>query len=126
MKTTLLTLTVFASLTLGTNVNAQITGCEAPAKVDPEIETCGNVDSDAAPLPQPSPIHPRVLKYARVANKHNPPGLPTYSSRSPAGPPPPTGEFFHTRRFTAAHLTLPLGSWVEVTSRATGRKIRVL
>ena len=36
----------------------------------------------------------------------------------------PTGETFHNRRFTAAHLTLPLNSWIEVTARATGKKIR--
>ena len=35
------------------------------------------------------------------------------------------GEVYDMNSMTAAHLTLPLGSWVEVTSRATGRKLRL-
>ena len=125
MKTTVLTLTVVAALTLGTHASAQISGCEGPAKIETEIETCGNVDPDAAPLPQPSPIQIRVLKYAALAVKHKLSGLASYYSRSLDGTLTATGEIFRNRRFTAAHLTLPLGSWVEVKSRATGRTIRV-
>ena len=35
------------------------------------------------------------------------------------------GEIYRNRKFSAAHLTLPLGSWVEVTARATGKKLRL-
>ena len=36
-----------------------------------------------------------------------------------------SGEIFSQSALTAAHLTLPLGTWVEVTSLATGRKIHL-
>ena len=35
------------------------------------------------------------------------------------------GERYHMKKFSAAHLTLPLGSWVEIKSKATGKKIRL-
>ncbi|HEX2060768.1 MAG TPA: RlpA-like double-psi beta-barrel domain-containing protein, partial [Thermoanaerobaculia bacterium] len=35
------------------------------------------------------------------------------------------GEIFRNARYSAAHLTLPLGTWIEVKSRATGRKLRM-
>jgi rare lipoprotein A len=35
------------------------------------------------------------------------------------------GERYRHTRLTAAHLTLPLGCWVELKSRATGKSIRV-
>lgn len=35
------------------------------------------------------------------------------------------GERFHNSRISAAHRTLPMGTWVEVRSLATGRKIRL-
>lgn len=36
-----------------------------------------------------------------------------------------TGERFRPAGFTAAHRTLPFGTWLEVTSLATGRAVRV-
>jgi rare lipoprotein A len=36
-----------------------------------------------------------------------------------------SGERFDPSRMTAAHRTLPLGTWVEVTSLATRRRVRV-
>lgn len=36
-----------------------------------------------------------------------------------------SGEVFDPRAMTAAHRTLPLGTWVEVTCIATGRRVRV-
>ena len=35
------------------------------------------------------------------------------------------GEGYRQKRLTAAHLTLPLGTWVELKARATGKSIRV-
>jgi rare lipoprotein A len=35
------------------------------------------------------------------------------------------GERFDPRRMTAAHRTLPLGTWVEVTRIDTGQRVRV-
>lgn len=64
-------------------------------------------------------------RYAAIETKHRLCGLASYYSTSLDGTLTATGEIFRNRQFTAAHLTLPLGSWVDVRSRATGRKIRV-
>jgi rare lipoprotein A len=36
-----------------------------------------------------------------------------------------SGERFDPRQMTAAHRTLPFGTWVEVTCLDTGRRVRV-
>lgn len=79
-----------------------------------------------APEAQTNPFQLRALKYAGLSVKHKLAGLASYYSTSLDGSLTATGERFRNRRLTAAHLTLPLGSWVEITARATGRKIRVL
>jgi len=79
-----------------------------------------------APEAQANPFQLRALKYAALSVKHKLAGLASYYSTSLDGTLTATGERFRNRRLTAAHLTLPLGSWVEITARATGRKIRVL
>ena len=78
----------------------------------------------AAPEP-PDPFRLRLLKYAALSDKHRVAGLASYYSTSLEGTLTANGERYHHRRMTAAHLTLPLGCWVELTSRATGRSIRV-
>jgi rare lipoprotein A len=80
----------------------------------------------SAPEAQTNPFQLRALKYAALSVKHKLAGLASYYSTSLDGTLTATGERFRNRRLTAAHLTLPLGSWVEITARATGRKIRVL
>jgi rare lipoprotein A len=130
MKKTLLTLSAFAALTLAASSQAQTIGCdeqpqETQVKLDDELVACDPIDPEIAPAPEPSPMQLRVLKYAAVAVKHKLSGLASYYSRSLDGTLTATGEIFRNKQLTAAHLTLPLGSWVEVTSRATGRKIRV-
>jgi len=75
--------------------------------------------------PDPDPIKLRVLKYAAVALKHRLNGLASYYSTSLDGTLTANGEHYHNKKMSAAHLTLPLGSWVEVTSRATGKKLRL-
>jgi rare lipoprotein A len=80
----------------------------------------------SAPEAQPNPFQLRALKYSALSVKHKLAGLASYYSTSLDGSLTATGERFHNRLLTAAHLTLPLGSWVEITARATGRKIRVL
>jgi rare lipoprotein A len=76
------------------------------------------------PEPQPNPLQLRALKYAAIALKHKVAGLASYYSTSLDGTLTATGEIFRNRHLTAAHLTLPLGTWIEVTARATGRTIR--
>src|SRR2546423_11010470 len=75
--------------------------------------------------PPPDPFNLRVLQYAAVALQHRLAGLASYYSASLDGTLTANGERYRQHRMTAAHLTLPLGTWVELTSRATGKIIRV-
>ncbi|HEX7192472.1 MAG TPA: septal ring lytic transglycosylase RlpA family protein [Thermoanaerobaculia bacterium] len=112
--------------------DAQNVGCEDTIKLDDSLMACYRYGPDLPPPPpqaaepKPSPFELRALKYAALSLKHKLTGLASYYSTSLDGTLTATGETFRNRRLTAAHLTLPLGSWVEVTSRATGKKIRVL
>ena len=81
-----------------------------------------------APKPQPvveNPFQLRLLKYAALAVKHRLEGLASYYSTSLNGSLTANGERYYNKELSAAHLTLPLGCWVEVTSVATGRKVRL-
>jgi len=114
--------------------HAQVRGCEEQIQLDEELLKCNRfgpeLDPPAPPPapvvaePQPNPMRLRALKYAAVALKHRLAGLASYYSTSLDGTLTATGEIFRNRKFTAAHLTLPLGTWVEITARATGKKIR--
>ena len=113
--------------------DAQSIGCEHPIQLDETVMACYRYGPDLPPPeppkvaePKPSPFELRALKYATLSLKHKLAGLASYYSTSLDGTLTATGETFHNRSLTAAHLTLPLGSWVEITSRATGKKIRVL
>ncbi len=77
------------------------------------------------PQPDQDPLFQRMLKYAHVAVKHRVQGLASYYSSFFDGRKTANGEIFRNGEFSAAHLTLPLGTWVEVKSRATGRKLRL-
>lgn len=78
-----------------------------------------------APAVDRGPLLQRALNYAQLAVKHRVNGLASYYSSFFDGRKTANGEVFRNGRFSAAHLTLPLGTWVEVTSRATGRKLRL-
>jgi rare lipoprotein A len=113
--------------------DAQSIGCEESIKFDDSLMACYRYGPDLPPPPAPQPAEPtpnpfqlRALKYAALSLKHKLGGLASYYSASLDGTLTATGDIFRNRRLTAAHLTLPLGTWVEVTSRATGKKIRVL
>jgi rare lipoprotein A len=67
----------------------------------------------------------RVFRYATEARKHRMVGLASYYSMSLDGTLTANGEIYRNRRISAAHLTAPLGSWVEVRSKATGKRIRL-
>ena len=77
------------------------------------------------PQPDPDPLQERLDKYAGLEAEHRLSGLASYYSTFFNGRRTANGEVFHNRRFSAAHLTLPLGSWIEVTARATGKKLRM-
>lgn len=52
-------------------------------------------------------------------------GLATWYGKALAGHKTASGERFDPGGYTAAHRTLPLGTWVEVTRTTTGRQVRV-
>jgi rare lipoprotein A len=52
-------------------------------------------------------------------------GNASYYSASLDGSKTANGETYRAGRYSAAHLTLPLGCWIEVKSRATGRVIQL-
>lgn len=67
----------------------------------------------------------RAIRYMAVGSNHKLRGLASYYSTSLNGTLTANGERYYNKRLSAAHLTLPLGCWVEVRSLATGRKIRL-
>jgi rare lipoprotein A len=79
----------------------------------------------AAPSDRSNPFLQRMLDYARVSLSHRVSGLASYYSTFFDGRKTANGEIYRNARYSAAHLTLPLGTWVEVQSRATGRKLRM-
>jgi rare lipoprotein A len=74
---------------------------------------------------KPDPLLQRMLRYAEEAVKHRVSGLASYYSTFFDGRKTANGEIYRNGKYSAAHLTLPLGTWIEVTSRATGRKLRM-
>ena len=90
---------------------------------DQQADTaCPSIDP---PLPRIDPLVNRLARYAQIEAKHRLCGLASYYSTSLDGTLTANGETYRNRRLTAAHLTLPLGTWVEVRARATGRKLRL-
>ena len=79
----------------------------------------------AYPQPEDTAAFDRVFRYAAEARKHRMVGLASYYSTSLDGTLTANGEIYRNRRISAAHLTVPLGSWVEVRSKATGKRIRL-
>lgn len=79
------------------------------------------------PVPElaTDPIVQRLLRYSELAVKHRIQGLASYYSSFFDGRKTANGEIFRNGKYSAAHLTLPLGTWIEVRSRATGRKLRM-
>lgn len=67
----------------------------------------------------------RLAEYARLASRHRVAGLASYYSGFFDGRKTANGEIFRNRKYSAAHLTLPLGTWIDVKSRATGKKLRL-
>jgi rare lipoprotein A len=119
-----------AALLLTPAVFGQTLGCEKPIQFDDETMSCYRYGPEepppvVVPFTPPNPFELRLLRYAALSLKHKLTGLASYYSRSLDGGPTASGEVFHNKGLTAAHLTLPLGSWVEIRSLATGRKIRV-
>jgi len=133
MKQALMTTAILVAIALPSVARAQGLGCEEQIEIDEKLLECYRFGPEVAPPPppappaaevQPDPFELRILKYATLALKHKLAGLASYYSTSLDGTLTATGEIFRNRHFTAAHLTLPLGTWIEVTARATGKMIR--
>jgi rare lipoprotein A len=130
MKKLTLVVVVAGALALAQPLRGQSFLCEDTFKLDDATMQAYRFGPDvapAAPIPQPevSPFKLRILKYASFAMRHRLSGLASYYSTSLDGTLTANGERYHNKEMSAAHLTLPLGSWIEVTSRATGRKLRL-
>ncbi|HKB78683.1 MAG TPA: septal ring lytic transglycosylase RlpA family protein [Thermoanaerobaculia bacterium] len=67
----------------------------------------------------------RLMRIIAAEQHHRLYGLASYYSTSLDGTLTANGEIYRNRRHTAAHLTLPLGTWVEVRSIATGKRLRL-
>lgn len=79
----------------------------------------------SASTPDRDPFLQRVLRYTKLALSHRVSGLASYYSTFFEGRKTANGEVYRNGEYSAAHLTLPLGTWIEVTSRATGRRLRM-
>lgn len=94
-------------------MSSDYAACEVFGPYIPHAETL---------VPQPSPVEAPLLE---LSHKHRLAGTASYYSGFFEGRQTANGEIFHHRKFTGAHLTLPLGCWVDVRSRATGKVIRI-
>lgn len=90
----------------------------------PAPAECPAIDPTAPPPADPHLLR-RLHDYARLALRHRVSGLASYYSSVFHGRKTANGEIFRNDEYSAAHLTLPLGTWVEVHARATGRKLRL-
>lgn len=133
MRTWFLGVTLVGALFVAQGAPAQSFMCEEQFHLDDKDMASyqfGPLQPPPPPViavkpPVENPFQLRLLKYAAVALKHRLSGLASYYSTSLDGTLTANGEHYHNKKMSAAHLTLPLGSWVEVTSRATGRKLRL-
>jgi rare lipoprotein A len=129
-KKLMLAVVAAGALALVEPVRAQSFLCEDTFKLDDATMQAYRFGPDVAPpspIPEPevNPFKLRILKYASFAMRHRLSGLASYYSTSLDGTLTANGERYHNKQMSAAHLTLPLGSWVEITARATGRKLRL-
>jgi rare lipoprotein A len=129
-KKLLLAVVAAGALALAAPARAQSFLCEDTFKLDDATMQAYRFGPDVpppAPVPPPesNPLKLRILKYASFAIRHRLSGLASYYSTSLDGTLTANGERYHNKQMSAAHLTLPLGSWIEVTARATGRKVRL-
>ncbi|MGN6182777.1 MAG: septal ring lytic transglycosylase RlpA family protein [Thermoanaerobaculia bacterium] len=108
-------------------LNVQGAGLDAPEALTPNqpLLGCPEFSSAATPAPDRDPFLQRMLRYAKLALSHRVSGLASYYSTIFDGRKTANGEVYRNAKFSAAHLTLPLGTWIEVTSRATGRTLRM-
>jgi len=131
MRWTVALMTLAGALAIAQPVRAQSYLCEDPIRLDDQVMATYRFGPQLPPPPPPkapepeNPLQLRLLKYAALAVKHRLTGLASYYSTSLDDTLTANGEHYHNKKMSAAHLTLPLGSWVEVKAKATGKKIRL-
>lgn len=131
LKRLMLGVVVAGAFALAQPARAQAFMCEETFELDDAAMQAYRFGPEVPPPPAPiaepeaNPFKLRILKYASLAIRHRLSGLASYYSTSLDGTLTANGERYHNKQMSAAHLTLPLGSWVEVTARATGRKLRL-
>lgn len=100
---------------------------DAPAS---DLPLCLQVGPEVVP-PAPvveqkeEPSKSVLDRLADFAAKHKLRGLASYYSSFFDGRKTANGEIYRNAKMSAAHLTLPLGTWIEVKSIATGRSLRL-
>lgn len=124
MNMTRATLALAAALSALPLAAADVPVSESPL-VEAPLTGCYEWSATRAPRLEDDPVARRVLEYTRLAGNHRIKGLASYYSSFFDGRKTANGEIFRNRKHSAAHLTLPLGTWIEVTSRATGKKLRM-
>jgi rare lipoprotein A len=83
------------------------------------VSSCGHHRHAAASAPAPpAPPVPPQIHSAET-------GLASWYGHPYHGRPAANGEIYDMEKFTAAHRTLPFGTWVRVTSLAGGKSVDV-
>lgn len=90
---------------------------------EPMAQHC--TDCNPELQPEPAPAELPVLRYTDLEAGHRLSGLASYYSTFFDGRKTANGEIYRNRKYSCAHLTLPMGTWIEVTARATGKKLRL-
>lgn len=115
------------SLALAAPISVPASGAGLPApdelQIDAPLTGCHELAATAQP--HRDPLLQRMLRYTKLALSHRLSGLASYYSTFFDGRKTANGEIYRNAKFSAAHLTLPLGTWIEVKSRATGRSLRL-
>jgi len=108
-------------------ISIAIAAILAPAAlaVDCETPSAGPAEVRDFPVVQLDPGVRLLALYTAAEAHYRLAGLASYYSNSLDGTLTANGERYHKKRMTAAHLTLPLGTIIEVTSRATGKRVRL-
>jgi rare lipoprotein A len=92
----------------------------APPRITPASSSASDADGGPPPTTGPSGTS------GAGPDRYDEVGYATWYGEELGGNRTASGDRFDPAGFTAAHRTLPLGSYVEVTSLATGRTILVL
>lgn len=99
-----------------------------PSPLDPGPEPAGLAGSaEAAEAPEADSYEVRGRRYSVLASSegYRETGVASWYGDEFAGRPTSSGEIFDPRNLTAAHRSLPLSTWVEVTNLDNGRSVVV-